>query len=286
MAENSSNAATVAAVPQTNNSTTPAKKPRTAAAASGNSNAAINPNDAIKTSRIRVLAFRGGVLTLGADGYSFVRNAIVAEIDRVVEKAVANCGFARRRRVAAEPDLTGAFEQLRINYVSNGKEESIETCKLYESGTPADKQQPAPSGPGSRAERSKRMIAYYQSLTDCLILHKYPFQALVLERSRRFMPDVKWAQRALCMLQVYMEAYVTRLFQHAVSFQQYRSPKRTVLQVLDLQQALKVLAGPNAALQTPTVSLSGSMLSSTPATSTASAATTAQLRATAARRRR
>ena len=205
----------------------------------------------MKTSRLKWIAAKGGVVTLSRDVYPLVRTLVDAELNRIVEKAVAQCGYDRRRMVSAKDVLT-TFEKLNIKYVPTHRENEYESCRSYkvaaqdggESQALGEGPAAAASGPrGSRTLRANDMVAHFQAQENCLILHRKPFTSMVTALSRRHAAEVRWTSAASAVLQVYTEGWMTKLFSSSVACAKYRNPLRVTIKSADVQQGRLVLGG-------------------------------------------
>lgn len=197
----------------------------------------------MKTSRIKWIAAKGGVITLGKEVYPSIRAMVNDELNRVVEKAVAQCGYSRRRMVSAE-DVMVTFEKLNINYKTTANENDYEACKSFRATTPLSSETPDKAArEGSRVNRATDAVSYYQNQQQCFMLHRKPFTSMITNMSRHYTAEVRWSSSASAVLQAYVEGWMTKLFSCSVACAKYRNPNRVTIKLADIHQGRLVLSG-------------------------------------------
>jgi histone H3/H4 len=207
----------------------------------------------MKASRIKWLASKGGVVTLSEDVVPQVRGMVEAELARIVEKAVAECGFNRRRMVSVD-DVAATFKKLNIKYDINNRENNYEVCKSFKlvNDNPAPASAKVAAGGNSsvmnraspRSIRAMDSIEYYKNQEDCFILHRKPFALRIKDMSKVHSDLVRWTSGASAVLQAYVEGWVTKLFTHSVASAKYRNANRVTIKVADVDQG-RLILGPN-----------------------------------------
>ena len=202
----------------------------------------------MKASRIKWLASRGGVVTLSEKVVPLVRNMVDAELSRIVEKAVAECGFNRRLMVSVD-DVAVTFKKMNIKYDLNNRENDYDVCKSYKLSNKVASPSKAVAAAtllekaSPRSIRALDSIEYYKNQEDCFILHRKPFALRLKEMSKAHSDKARWTSGASAVLQAYVETWVAKLFSHSVASAKYRNANRVTVKVPDVEQGLLILGG-------------------------------------------